>query len=348
MLCVAAAALVVAGCGSGDESSDSTASQGSGSGGDLPTVKIIAPDNGPAPLVALAMTENKLDEKHGFKADVTYSSNEATAQAFLQRESDVSFDYDPYGAAIARAEGHEISSFLEFENNFLMLMVPTDSGATSPEDLVGKKIGHYGLDSSGMGTFAYMMRKLYDIDVFKDFELVLGAPQALPQLLKQGQVDAILDFSPYTEQVLVNDIGKIIWNAPEVAEQENLFIPGFVYASAYQEWLCDNQDAAGKLVAAMGDAYKLFEDSNYKILGEEPYRSYLNLDETPDVLEAYIENAPTFPLYSDPKLWDEQAVEEGYAFYKEIADMGILIEEVPPEGTLTTVDMLPDLCGSGQ
>jgi NitT/TauT family transport system substrate-binding protein len=305
-------AIPIAGCG-GDEA---TSSGGGPSGdGDLPTVRLQGLNSGISPIVLKAIETEKLDVKHGFKGEFLYLDPDAAAQTFLQGESDVSFDLDAFGSAIAQNGGHDVTGIYPILSNNASIIVRDDSPYQSPKDLVGKKVGHFGDDSGTTSVMAALLGRDYGINVLKDYQLVEAGPPALVELLKRGEVDAIFDFTPHTERA----------------------IPGLAYVTSTSQWFKDNPELAKAVQAAAQDAIKLFVDNDYELLREEPYKGLI--DQSDETLDAVIKRANEVPLMFEGK-WDQAYAKQINAFVDSMGERNILLEEPPPGPVVVPLDEL--------
>src|SRR5690625_3652712 len=129
----ALACLAVTACGA----------NGSGSG-DTSTVKFSGLED-PAPIPALVMQEEGIDKKHGFEAEFEAMDASVSETNFLMGESDIAVDLNYEEAAVARNQGHDIVSFYPTLTNTASVVVPKDSDFKDPKDLIGKKVGHFGV-----------------------------------------------------------------------------------------------------------------------------------------------------------------------------------------------------------
>lgn len=336
------ASLALAACGGDDNGGGGGGESAGDSGGGMPTVRMQGLAAGIGPIVLKAIETEKLDEKHGFKGEYLYIDPDAASQTFLQRESDVSFDSDPLGMAIAQNNGQEATNFYPILNNNASIIVKEDSPYQSPKDLVGKKVGHFGADSGTTSIMAALLDRDFDIDVFKDFKLVEAGPPALVELLDQGQVEAIFDFTPHSDRALTEAGGRVLYLAEEQDDEGT--VPGLVYATAFNDWLRDNEETARAVQAAAQDAIKLFADSNYELLREEPYKSLV--DQSDETLDAIIERANEIPLmYENPDEWTAEQAEELNSFVRSMGEREILIDKPPADPVAQPLD---EFYGGGQ
>jgi NitT/TauT family transport system substrate-binding protein len=325
-------AIPIAGCG-GDEA---TSSGGGPSGdGDLPTVRLQGLNSGISPIVLKAIETEKLDVKHGFKGEFLYLDPDAAAQTFLQGESDVSFDLDAFGSAIAQNGGHDVTGIYPILSNNASIIVRDDSPYQSPKDLVGKKVGHFGDDSGTTSVMAALLGRDYGINVLKDYQLVEAGPPALVELLKRGEVDAIFDFTPHTERAMTEAGGRVLYLAAE--QDQDGAVPGLAYVTSTSQWFKDNPELAKAVQAAAQDAIKLFVDNDYELLREEPYKGLI--DQSDETLDAVIKRANEVPLMFEGK-WDQAYAKQINAFVDSMGERNILLEEPPPGPVVVPLDEL--------
>lgn len=169
MLVVWLLALVVAACGgettdttegTGDTTATTTAPEPeettiTASGGEtstsaaeeLPVVRLSALSGGLTAIAQLVIQENGFDVANGWQGEYFYNDPDASGQFFLQGNSDIAFDFDSLGAAIARTQDINVSVFYPILNNNNCILVQNDSEYQAVEDLIGQRVGHFGADS---------------------------------------------------------------------------------------------------------------------------------------------------------------------------------------------------------
>lgn len=323
----AAATATTAAPGGSTESTGSVTTQAPG--GELPVVTMQTLSGGMGAMILKAIDTSGLDKKNGFQGKFSYIDPDAATNTFLLKQNDVSVDIDTLGVAIARNAGHKVVSFYPVLNNNSAIIVRADSTYTSPKDLIGKKVGHFGTDSGTTSIMTVLLKQLYDIDVQKDFKLVEAGPSALPELLKKGEVEAIFDFTPITERAMVDVPGKVLFRAAS----SGAYAPPLVTVAAYEDWLKANKATAYKVRAAVQEAYKLFVDGNYALLGEEPYRTLMNQPD-PKVVDAVIKDAAEIPLMTNA--WTQKELDANNKLLQYMADNKIILDKMPP-GPVTVI-----------
>ena len=143
---------------------------------DMPTIRAAVLKIGTVNWELATITENKLDEKYGFKLDVQpFADNGATRIAVEGGEADMAVA-DWIWVARQRAAGKDYV-FVPYSKAVGGVVIPGSSGATTLKDLAGGKIGIAGgpLDKSWLILRAYAQAE-YGIDLKADTEQVFGAP----------------------------------------------------------------------------------------------------------------------------------------------------------------------------
>lgn len=300
------------------------------SNGDLPVVRLQAFPDDPAAIPVLIMQEHGLAEKHGFKAELMTVDPDVAFQTLLLGESDVATEQDIVTVAIARQEGHDTLAFYPVLHLATGIAVPADSPYKSAADLVGEQVGHFGIDSGTTTGIAAALSISDDFDVYEDFDLVQAGPSALPTLLSQGRVGAIMNFQPLLAQAVAATDGSYLFNPYEFwVEHFDGFSPWLTNLVARKEWLLENRDVAIGVRDAFAEAQQMIIDSNYEILLEEPYASFLNLP-SQEVVQEYVTYCQdVVPCFADG--WSQDDRDKSQDYVTLMQEQGLLVEEVPEE-----------------
>jgi NitT/TauT family transport system substrate-binding protein len=327
---LAALALIATACG-GDDDNGGT----SGSGEEeMPTVKLSALSAGLTGVALTVIDEQNFDEANGFQGEFFFNDPDASGQFFLQRKSDIAFDSDPLTVAIARAEGLDVTTFYPVLNNNNCILVRSDSGYTSPEDLIGKKVGHFGADSGTTTSLSVMLQEFYGLDLLQEYDLIESDPATLVELLDKGEVEAIFDFVPHSSRAMVQTDAECLFGPAFQEWEEQRGGANFLSTiSAYEDYLEENPETAEKVIAAWDDALAWIND-NPEALQEEPYAGLMGQDD-PEVLELISQQAIEFPLWTND--WSDEAQAAAEEFVDLSADQGILIDE-NPGGVVTSIE----------
>jgi NitT/TauT family transport system substrate-binding protein len=306
---------------------------------DLPTIKIHAVEGSVGGVPLMVMLEDKLDEKHGFKAEVDFLAMGGGFQAFLMGKYDISNDEDAVGAATARAEGFDIHGFMPYGNLYLGIVVPGTSDAKSVADLKGKRVGHFGLES---GTTTYLRQLVSQTDGFdltKAFNLQQAGPAALVPMLKAGSIEAMLNFEPHISAGMVETGGRYLLQGAEGYRAANDgFSPWIGIFVASNAWLTKNPELAYGFRSALEEAVSTIRESKYEVL-KEPYIAGRLGVSSPKALDQLIENAARYDYFTTE--WTPELLEKANIYLKSVAAEGVLLKEVPDD----TLIILEDLVG---
>jgi NitT/TauT family transport system substrate-binding protein len=299
---------------------------------DLPVVRISALNGGLTGVAAQIVEENNFDEANGYQGEFFYNDPDASGQFFLQRESDVAFDFDAIGAAIARTEGLNVSVFYPILNNNNCILVKDGAPYESPEDLIGQPVGHFGADSGTTTSFTIVLQTLFDFNLLEEYTLVETGPPALVELLQDDEVEAIFNFVPHSSRAMVQAGAQCMFG-PLV----DVDIPGNAFShlsqmAAYEDWLADNPELAQAVTASWDDALEWILEDPTRIT-EEPYATTLGQDD-PAVLELVAEQVNGIPLFTND--WSPEVQEMTENWVQLAADQDVLIEE-NPGGVVTQV-----------
>lgn len=312
------AGILILGACAGDDNSASS--------DELPVIRISGLSGGPSSIALKALEENGLDEKYGFEGDFTTRDADAANQFFFQGESDVAFDIDPAGVAIARVSGINISGIGSVVNNHICLMVRDDAPFDAPADLAGRKVGHYGTDSGGTVTLAILMQEFHDIDIFSDWQLIESDPNGLVELLHRGDIDAAVVFEPNISKATLDEGSKClvpyftdVWSE---ATGGNLFLS---MITAHDDWIEEDPELAQAVTDAWDEGQQWLSE-NPEALTESPYKELTGIDD-PEVLERFSEVVNEIPLFTSS--WTEDDLEGIEAFIDLAAAQGTLFDENP-------------------
>ena len=293
--------------------------------GELPVVRISALNGGLTGVAAQIVEENGFDEANGYDGEFFYNDPDASGQFFLQRNSDIAFDFDAIGAAIARTEGLDVSVFYPILNNNNCILVKEDAPYESPEDLIGQPVGHFGADSGTTTSFTIVLQSLFDFNLLDEYTLVEAGPPALVELLQDDEVEAIFNFVPHSSRAMVQVGARCMFGPLVDVEIPNDAFSHLSQMAAYEDWLNENPDLAQAVMASWDDAIAWILEDPSRIT-EEPYRTLLGQDD-PTVLDLIAEQVNGIPLFTND--WSPEVQEQAEAWVDLAADQDVLIEENP-------------------
>lgn len=327
----ASMALILAACGGGQGESPAGSA-----GGELPVVRMqgFAADLATIPL--LVMQEQGIDEKYGFNAEYIEVDPDAAANTLLLGESDVAMEQDAVTMTLAQQQGQAGVVFYPVLNTMVGVVVAEDSEYEEPADLVGQRVGHFGVDSGTTSIICLMLKELHDVDCFEDFDLREAGPAALPELLASGEVEAIFDYEPLALRAVIETPGRYLFEPAKAwADRSDGWSPPLTNLAARVDWLEENPDLALALRDAWAEATQVVIDSNYEILSEEPYNTFMAMA-SDEELAAFIEYCADLPCLLNS--WGESDVQHTNDWLELMADNDVLIEETADEPVAVVLD----------
>ncbi len=204
----------------------------------------------------------ELDKANGIELDVLpLAGNEATRIALLSGAVDIIVS-DWLFVSRQRAEGMPLA-FVPYSTSVGAIMVPPDSDITTLADLKGKTIGVAGgpLDKSWLMLRGLAQGKA-DIDLAAETTQAFGAPPLLAEKLRQGELDAALNFWHYNARLEAEGY-RILVSAQAAAAA--LGADGEISAIGYvfdETWANDNVESVLGFVKASRDAKALLNTSD--------------------------------------------------------------------------------------
>jgi NitT/TauT family transport system substrate-binding protein len=320
----AAAALIAGACGGNGGTEESGAQEDES----LPEVVFQGFPADPAALPMFVMQEEGLDEKYGFRAEYLPVDPDAATNTFLIGESDIAMEQDGVNMTIIDQEGQKAYLFAPGLNMMTGVVVAEASPYQTPEDLVGEKVGHFGVDSGTTSTIALMLKEIHGLDVFNEYDLREAGPEALPELLKNGEVEAIFDYEPLALRAVLETPGRYLFEPTKAwAEHTGGWSPWLTNLAATEEWLQDHPpELTFGIRNAWMEAIGILEDSNYKMLADDPYASFLEL-KSDEELEAFIDYCADLPCFATS--WTQDDIRELMGYLNLMVENDILIDSVP-------------------
>lgn len=202
-----------------------------------------------------------LDKKHGLALEIIeIANNQASPITLYGGSADVIVSDWPW-ALRQRAMG-EALKFAPFSAALGAVMVPADSDMKSLADLKGKKLGVAGssTDKSWLLLRAYS-KKVLGADLATLVEPQYGAAPLLAEQMKDGRLDAVLNFWTYSARLEGNGFRRLISMSDVMSELEIVPAPsmvGFIWQEKAEEKLAGGIKA---LLAAVSDANQVLATS---------------------------------------------------------------------------------------
>lgn len=296
---------------------------------DLPVVRFQAFPSDPAGVPVVAIQEMGLDRKHGFIAEIVEVDPDAAATNLLIGGADVAVEQDGVTMTLAQAQGYDTVVFYPSLNTMMSMVVLEDSPYQHPKDLIGKKVGHFGVDSGTTSVIALMLKELHGIDFFTDYDLREAGPAALPELLASGEVEAIIDYEPLALRAVLDGPGRYVFEPAKAWAAENAgWSPYLTNLAASKKWLTNNPEAALGVLAAWKEAVSAISDSGYELFADEPYKSWIQAG-SDEELDAFIEYCADLPCYQEGFTNDD--IKQLDSWLALMASNKVLLEKVATE-----------------
>lgn len=203
-----------------------------------------------------------LDQREGFDlAVLEYASPQATLVALQGGAADIAIS-DWIWVARQRGEGRPFT-FAPYSTAIGALVVPAGSPITSLADLKGKRLGVAGgpLDKSWLLLRALSLKQ-QGADLATEVEPVFGAPPLLNEQIKEGRLDAVLNYWHYTARLVAGGMTPLI-RVEDAREALGVHtrVPmiGYVFD---ERWAEQNRDGLAAFLRAASAAQTLLLESD--------------------------------------------------------------------------------------
>ena len=210
---------------------------------------------------------HKLAEQQGIDLQIVkFGSKRATSVALQGGGADIIVT-DWIWVSRQRAEGRDYA-FAPYSLSVGALMVRPDSGIAELADLAGRKVGVAGgpVDKSWLLLQAYAKRG--GLDLAAAVEPTFGAPPLLNELMRRGDLPAVLNFWHYNARLKAAGMQELLPAVeilPALGVERPIPLLGWVFN---RSWANENRDAvAGFLRASYSAKHLLLEsDEEWKRL----------------------------------------------------------------------------------
>jgi NitT/TauT family transport system substrate-binding protein len=256
---------------------------------------------------------HKFDEAHGVKLElVELASNDAGRIAVQSGAVDVIVS-DWLFVSRQRAEGMPLT-FVPYSTSIGAVMVPRDSPVKTLADLKGKRIGVAGgpLDKTWL-MLRGLAEKSYGFDLAEEAEPAYGAPPLLAEKLRQGELDAVLNYWHYNARLEAEGYRLLIGGqeaAHALGAEGDISAIGYVFS---ETWANAHLDAALGFVKASRDAKALLASSDQEWTNVRPLMNAEDDAVFETLVRRYREGIPSRPLAEE-----ERDTAKVYAFLSKI------------------------------
>jgi NitT/TauT family transport system substrate-binding protein len=203
-----------------------------------------------------------LDKKHGIKIDVLdVATNQAGPVALLAGEAEVIVS-DWTWAMRQRGLG-DMVRFYPYSSALGAVMVPKDSPVTALGDLTGKRLGVAGtaIDKSWLLLRAYS-QKMLGKDIADFTRPVFGAAPLLTEEIKQGRIDAVLNFWTYAARLSAAGFTELLSMAAVLKALGIDPVPALVGFVWREEIEAGKKEALASFLAAVKEGNQILATSD--------------------------------------------------------------------------------------
>jgi ABC-type nitrate/sulfonate/bicarbonate transport system substrate-binding protein len=209
-----------------------------------------------------------------------------------------------------------------------------DDSIESPADLSGKKVG---LPASKTSTTSTVHRVLigdeYDVDLLEDTAEVRAAPPpALWEFLRNGELDAISEFSGDTIKGMASEEVKTVFDPYRLwRERTGTELPTTAF-TVRREWLENNAGTVMQFIEGWQDAVSAFEENVGEALSEYGEGAGISTDAEIQVVEEMVADG----VIHGAGFYDDQRVTAARELVELLADAGVLDSRHEDENLFVT------------
>ncbi|WP_099042650.1 ABC transporter substrate-binding protein [Mycobacterium neglectum] len=318
------ASLALTSCGGSGETAPSDDA--------APVVRLQGLEGGLSSMALKIIKDQGFDKANGFTAENFEVSGDASVQFFLQGDADVSFDGDPLTAALLRSQGNDVTTYFPMAVQDVAMVVKGDSPYQNEQDLIGKRVGHDGLDSGSMTAAVVMLNDFADLNIEEQYDLQLTQEAALLRLLDRGDLEAVFTAEPNTiiaaKEYGMRPVWGPGWQEWEAAAGGRSWN---ITAMAHDSWIKENPELAAGVQRAWNNAYDWIVADPSRVTSGE--LGELIGIESEDVAAGFEEMIRTSEYFT--KRWTDEDVAAAESFIQKAAAAGLGGLTEAPQGAVT-------------
>lgn len=318
------ASLALTSCGGSGETAPSDDA--------APVVRLQGLEGGLSSMALKIIKDQGFDKANGFTAENFEVSGDASVQFFLQGDADVSFDGDPLTAALLRSQGNDVTTYFPMAVQDVAMVVKGDSPYQNEQDLIGKRVGHDGLDSGSMTAAVVMLNDFADLNIEEQYDLQLTQEAALLRLLDRGDLEAVFTAEPNTiiaaKEYGMRPVWGPGWQEWEAAAGGRSWN---ITAMAHDTWIKENPELAAGVQRAWNNAYDWIVADPSRVTSGE--LGELIGIESEDVAAGFEEMIRTSEYFT--KRWTDEDVAAAESFIQKAAAAGLGGLTEAPQGAVT-------------
>jgi ABC-type nitrate/sulfonate/bicarbonate transport system substrate-binding protein len=201
-----------------------------------------------------------------------------------------------------------------------MFVRADDASIETPADLAGKTLGlPAALSSTTSTVHRALIEDEYDFDIVEDTADTRAAePPALWEFLRDGELDAVSQFSGFTIRGIADDGAETIFDPYELWFERTGFGGPTTAFTVRTDWLSEHGSEVEEFLAGWAAALESFEsnaETALEAFGDEA--GITDPDEAATVVELMDEGVVFGPAY-----YDEELVEAHWTFFELLAEAG--------------------------
>ncbi|MGE0799079.1 MAG: ABC transporter substrate-binding protein [Lautropia sp.] len=272
------------------------------------------------------MRSLKLGERHGVEIEYrTFQDIAAMDRAFVLNEIDIHGNLALNQWAAFLNQGHDIVGVMGALHPPSYVVVKKDSAYRELKDLLGKRVGVYGLNGTSTAILGVLAHEILGgVDIRKSMELFNSSPPILATLLGKGEVEAVLNLPPFVPRMLHSgDYRSILDTDAAWKEKAGSHLP-FAVIAASRKTIEQRPKAVQGAVNAWRDAVNLLKQK------PELLNDYLAKARLTTPGEQKLAQEMMIPQYMST--WTPDHVAMIKAYWKRAVDSGFLDRAATGDG----------------
>lgn len=295
----------LAGCLGGDGDSGNGTTTGS-AGDDLTSVRIQLPEGTIHYPMYEAATDQNAFEDEGLDLTVDYAPFSAQVQSLTSDEVDVNMvSMLPYMSNYLRGEDLVTFGWEGCLQSINGLFTRASSDYESISDLEGDRIGVWSWGSSTVQAFQAVVAEETGLRLRQDFGSTTAAPPALLGLLKDGEVDGVINVSglSITMQSQPDTYRRLAQLNSLWQDRTGSTLPLTSWWS-YSNWYENNTETAASLLRGARSAAQHWQENTPAILEEYGETASIDTQAKIDVVDEWANNGEVFLQEADDSYVD--------------------------------------------
>lgn len=293
---------------------------GDGQESDPTNIHTMETEGGITVATFLYAINNNVWEPHGINLSFEVASFSKYNQQVVNNQSEIGAPSTVAQIQFAN-EGEDLAFVGEQLSMYNRMFTRADEDdIEDPTDLSDKTLGlPAALSSTTSVTHRALINDEYDFDIVDDTaETIASPPPTLWELLQNGEVDAISEFSGYTIRGIASDEVKTIFDPYEYwVNRTGVGLPTTNY-TVRRSWLENNVETTQNFLNGWQDAMELMENE-----ADQALQNYGTLSGvTSDAQAETVKNLLNEGVIYGPAYLDEERIESTWEFLQILQDVG--------------------------